>query len=48
MNFIKKAEAIIEAIRKTEVGDDVIIHNSDGSVWCILRKICQEHEELGG
>ena len=40
-----KAEAILEAIRTTPVGSDVIIHNSDRSVWCILTVKCKEHKE---
>jgi hypothetical protein len=40
-----KEKAILEAIRKTEVGSDVILHNNDGSVWCVLRVICKEHTE---
>ena len=41
---MNKAKAILEAIRKVRVGDDVIIHNTDGSIWCILTKKCEEHE----
>lgn len=40
-----KAEAILEAIRKTKVGNDIILHNTDMSIWCILTMICKEHEE---
>jgi len=40
-----KAEAILNAIRNTDVGDDIILHNSDMSIWCILKIICKEHEE---
>ena len=40
-----KGRAILEAIRKTDVGSAVIIHNEDKSVWCILRIIAKEHEE---
>jgi len=39
-----KPEAILEAIRACEVGAEIIIHNSDGSVWCILKLICKEEE----
>lgn len=42
---MEKSEAVLDAIRNTDVGSDVIIHNTDGSIWCILRKICAEHEE---
>lgn len=40
-----KAEAILDAIRKTEVGSDIILHNSDMSIWCILKVVCKEHPE---
>ena len=40
-----KPEAILEAIRKTEVGSDIIIHNNDMSIWCILKVIVKEHKE---
>ena len=41
-----KAEAILDAIRKTEVGSDIIVHNgNDKSIWVILRVICKEHRE---
>jgi hypothetical protein len=40
-----KPEAILEAIRKTDVGSDIIIQNSDTSIWCILKVICKEHYE---
>ena len=43
-----KSEAILDAIRKVKVGDNMIIHNKDMSVWCILKKVCEEHEETGG
>ena len=42
---MKKSEAVLDAIRKTDVGDDIILHNNDMSIWCILRVICKEHEE---
>ena len=40
-----KAKAILDAIRKTDVGSDIILHNNDMSIWCILKVICKEHEE---
>lgn len=40
-----KAEAILDAIRKTDVGFDIILHNNDGSIWCILTVKAKEHEE---
>ncbi len=43
--MITKAEAILEAIRKTPVGSDVIIHNSNKSLWCVLTVKCKEHDE---
>ena len=46
-NNMIKPKAILEAIRKAEVGSDIIIHNDDMSVWCILTKKCEEHEEEG-
>ena len=40
-----KAEAILKAIRNSKVGDQVVIHNSAGMVWCAIKIICQEHPE---
>ena len=40
-----KAEAILDAICTTEVGSDIIIHNEDMSVFCILTMKCKEHPE---
>ena len=40
-----KAEAILDAIRKTDVGSDIILHNNDMSIWCILRVTTKEHPE---
>lgn len=40
-----KAEAILDAIRNTEVGSDIILHNNDMSIWCILTVKCKEHKE---
>lgn len=40
-----KAEAILDAIRTTDVGSDIILLNSDRSIWCILTVKCKEHEE---
>lgn len=40
-----KAEAILDAIRKTDVGSDVIIHNEDMSIAYILTVKCKEHPE---
>lgn len=40
-----KAEAIYEAIKEADVGDDIIIHNEDMSVWCILTLVTREHPE---
>jgi hypothetical protein len=40
-----KAFAILDAIRKTDVGSDIIIHNEDMSIWCILTVKCKEHPE---
>jgi len=41
-----KPEAILEAIRKTD--GEIIVHNNDGSIWCILKVIIKEHKETGG
>ena len=43
--FNEKAHAILDAIRKTPVGSDVIIQNEDMSIWCILTVKCKEHPE---
>lgn len=40
-----KGTAILKAIRKTDVGSDIIIQNNDMSIWCILRVITKEHPE---
>ena len=40
-----KAEAILQAIRESDVGSEVIICNEDGSVFCILEIKCKEHSE---
>lgn len=40
-----KAEALLDAVRKTEVGSEIILHNNDMSIWCILVVICKEHPE---
>ena len=40
-----KGYAILQAIRNTGVGDNIILHNKDMSVWCILKVICKEHPE---
>lgn len=42
---MRKAEAILDAIRKTDVGSDIILHNWDRSIWCILTVKCKEHDE---
>lgn len=43
--MMTKAEAILQAIRETDVGSDIILHNPDNSVWCILAVKCKEHAE---
>ena len=40
-----KAEALLDAVRKTDVGSDVIIQNEDMSIFCILTVKCKEHPE---
>ena len=40
-----KAEAVMQAIRETEVGSDIILHNEDMSIYCILTVKCKEHPE---
>ena len=42
---MSKAEAILAAIRKTDVGSDIIIQNEDMSIFCILTVKCKEHPE---
>ncbi len=44
-NKLSKAEALLQAVRNTSVGSDVIIYNSDMQIWCILRVITKEHNE---
>ena len=41
----EKSEAILDAIRQTDVGSDVIIHNENMSIFCILTVKCKEHPE---
>lgn len=40
-----KAGALLDAVRQTDVGSDVIIHNEDMSIFCILTVKCKEHPE---
>ncbi len=42
---MKKAESILYAIRNTKVGENIILHNSDMTIWCILKVTCKEHPE---
>ena len=42
---ITKAEAILQAIRETDVGSEIILHNNDMSIWCILKVVAKEHKE---
>ena len=42
---LTKAEALLKAVRETDVGSDIIIHNEDLSVFCILTVKCKEHPE---
>lgn len=42
---MNKAEAILDAIRKGEVGSDITIFNEDMSIFCILTIKCKEHPE---
>ena len=44
---VSKKDAILEAIRGMDVGNEITIINKDGSVWCILRMVCKEHPEQG-
>lgn len=44
-NHAFKADAVLQAIRAADVGSDVIIHNEDGSVFCILTVKVKEHPE---
>jgi hypothetical protein len=42
---MKKGEALLQAIRDTPVGSNVVIHNADMQVWCILKVVAKEHDE---
>jgi hypothetical protein len=44
-NHAFKADAVLQAIRDADVGDDVVIHNEHGMVWCIIRVMSKEHLE---
>lgn len=44
-NYPFKTNAVLQAIREADVGDDVIIHNEYGMVWCIVRVMSKEHYE---
>lgn len=39
-----KAEAVLDAIRKTDVMNELILHNSDMSIWCILKVMAKDME----
>ena len=43
--MVEKSEAILKAIREANVGDDVILQNNDGSIWCVLTVKVKEHPE---
>ena len=40
-----KGEALLQAVRDTPVGSNVIIHNSNMQIYCILKVVAKEHEE---
>lgn len=42
---MNKEQAVLSAIRNADVGSDIIIHNKNMQVWCVLRVICKEHNE---
>ena len=44
-NKTTKAEAVMDAIRQTDVGSDIIIQNEDMSIAYILTMKCIEHPE---
>ena len=44
--MITKGEAILQAIQNGEVNSDIIIHNDDGAIWCVLRILAKEHNEV--
>jgi hypothetical protein len=45
MKKMNKGEAVLNSIRQAPVGSNVIIHNADMTVWCILKVIAKEHPE---
>ncbi len=45
VSFGTRAEAVMDAIRQSNIGDNVIIHNSDGSINCIITIKCKERPE---
>jgi len=46
MSKATKGEALLQAVRDTPVGSNIIIHNDDKSVWCILKVVAKEHAEM--
>jgi len=44
--MITKGEAILQAIQNGEVNSDIIIHNEDGAIWCVLRILAKKHNEV--
>ena len=42
---MKKLDAIIQSIREAKVGDNVVIHNEQGMIWCIIKVLVKEHDE---
>lgn len=43
--MMSKGDALLKAIRDTPVGSNVIIHNADNQIWCVLKVVAKEHEE---
>ena len=43
--MIDKGQAILDALRHADVGDQIIVKNSDGSIWAILKVVVFEHPE---
>jgi hypothetical protein len=39
-----KAIAIHKAMQNCRVGNEVVVYNDDGSVWCIVKMVMKEHE----
>ena len=45
ITYIKKSDAIYEAIKDSKVGDQIIVHNPNGGISLILKITAKEQED---